>query len=291
LIEENIHKSNNSMKNKIHFIILILVLISCKDSKTKINPTFNEYSVSKIDSIQNLFERISYSTLSDTSYLKSINLLNFETGQFVSDTVRYGRIKLIVYGDLSQPSKQENQKSISIFSVKVFEPVKATLMSMRGTGGYLLKDNNYEFKDLIKVQDKNNDGKLDIEIYDANVSKGKNKWYVTFLRNGDTYKLSEEFSGPNIKYDSISKTYSSKIYQDFEGKLYLLRVYENHNDSLIEIGLENQRYVATEKHYIRKSKNYKTGKIIEEIKTKKELEEQIKNDNSIFSIHRKIDNE
>jgi len=280
------------MKNKINFIILILAAISCNDSKTKVNPGFNEYTVSKIDSIQNSFERRSYSTLSDTSYLKSINLLNFETGQFVSDTVQFGRIKLLVYGKLFKPSINENQKNTNIYSVKVVEPVKATLMNMGGTGGYLSKNNNYDFKDLIKVTDKNNDGKLDIEIYDSNMSKGKNKFYVTFLRNDDTYKRSQEFSEPNIKYDSISKTYSSKIYNDFEGRLYLLRIYENHHDSLIEIGFENQRYVATEKHYIRNSKNYKTGQIIEEVITPKEkAEEQFKNDKTIFSKHRNIDNE
>ena len=264
--------------------------MSCKDLKTKINPTINTKSASTIDSIQNSFERNSYSTLSDTSYLKSISLLNFDTGQFVSDTVSYGKIKLIVYGKLYKPAKQENRKNTSIYSVKVIEPLKATLKSMWGTGGYLLKENKYEFKDLIKVTDKNNDGKLDITIYDSNVSKGKNNFYVAFLRNGDTYKYSEEFSGSNIKYDSISKTYSSKIYNDFGGRNYLLRIYENHNDSLIKIGLETQRYLKTEEHYLRKSQNYKTGKIIEEVLTEKEVEEQITSDNSIFSEHRNFEN-
>jgi hypothetical protein len=280
----------NSIKNKLYFIALIITVMSCKDLKTKINPTINTKSASTIDSIQNSFERNSYSTLSDTSYLKSISLLNFDTGQFVSDTVSYGKIKLIVYGKLYKPAKQENRKNTSIYSVKVIEPLKATLKSMWGTGGYLLKENKYEFKDLIKVTDKNNDGKLDITIYDSNVSKGKNNFYVAFLRNGDTYKYSEEFSGSNIKYDSISKTYSSKIYNDFGGRNYLLRIYENHNDSLIKIGLETQRYLKTEEHYLRKSQNYKTGKIIEEVLTEKEVEEQITSDNSIFSEHRNFEN-
>ena len=94
--------------------------------------------------------------------------------------------------------------------------------------------------------------------------------YDAFLRDENTFVHSEDFSMNNLKYDSISNTYSSKFNNDKEGRLYSISRYKFQNDTLKLIEVEHQTFVSEKDIYLRKKKNFITGEITnEEIKQKR----------------------
>jgi hypothetical protein len=256
------------MKNRLHILILILIaFVGCDNQKTKTTSTIKRVNGSESKTKnKNIYKE---GELIQDSTIYHSGAASYQIIRNKPDTLIYKDHKVAVYTHFNKfktdyISKRKN-KTISIDSVKVFEPINASIVSPHKQNAFDVDNvESYNIGKFVRIRDINNDGKLDIDLYNLQISKMNNILYDVFLRNNDEYKYSEELSIRNLKYDSISNTYTSQYYDDGTGKTYLTNRYNYLNDSLILIEVEQQRFIKKKNVYLKKKTNLITGEIISE---------------------------
>jgi len=251
------------MKNLLNILLIIIFLFSCQTKQQKTGEVVStnvseipDNSISDLDQDVIKLPEIARETL----IMEKLSLnINFETNKYYSDTINIDTYKFIVFGGFYNIDLDNYYQYTYIDSIRVIQPFQS-ILSSDGIGGYLYKDKNYSFESIIRLRDINNDGQMDIEVYNDFASgKGSNSIYSVFLNNGVKFEFSSVFSIPNLFFDQKTNTYTSSRNGGHAGMIYGITTYKLQGDSLKPISYEYQDYQNEKRNYIKKFENLITG--------------------------------
>ncbi len=202
--------------------------------------------------------------------LENTSRLNYspQTRTYFSDTIYLNTFKFIVYGRFhdveTAPTFDFNAFHATLYtfidSIKLLDPVVSSLHGKYDVmSGYLSlsKDNRYSFENIIRLNDTNKDGLIDMEVYnDALSGKGSNAIYSVFLNHSTHFEHAAAFSEKtNLEYDKETDTYSSRHSGGHAGQLFTKEYYKYDGKSLIPIKVVTQDFDDGTQLYIRITKD------------------------------------
>ena len=248
------------MKNNTIIVLLIINFFSCGNNTKDTQKTI-EKAAKSIEKAQNQTE------LDTTAILKEKISIHYQSTskKYRSETIQLGEYKFIVYGGFYNLDLNKSYLSTYIDSIKVIEPFYS-IIENDGIGGYLQKSKGYSFADIIRLNDTNNDGMKDIEVYNhLSSGNGSNSTFDVFLKFESHFEYSPEFSLANLEYDSKTNTYTSRYNGGHAGKIYKITTYNHNGKSLTPITTETQDYDYEKKIYLRTTRDIKSNIINTEV--------------------------
>jgi len=256
------------MKSQI-LAILLLSLFSCYNSTSDKQGALEEIAVN--ESTKKISDTLQFENeeeLDTVKLLKDKLSLNYiGNKKYKSDTIQLNEFKFIVSGWFLNLDLNDRYIFTLLDSITLIEPVHSILKSEE-ISGYLYKEKGYNFNSIIRLNDTNRDGLIDIEVYNsAKSGVGYNSTYDVFLNQSTKFEYSSDFSRANLRYDEETNTYTSRMRGGHVGKIYSITTYEYDGKSLIPIKTERQDVDYDKKVYIRTTTDLKTNVVkTEEIK-------------------------